>query len=41
MTETLGYKKFAVESGDWGAATASVIGQKSIVSLRYPLNLLP
>ena len=27
MTETLGFKKFAAQGGDWGAGTASLIGQ--------------
>ena len=41
MTETLGYKKFAVESGDWGIGTASVIGQKYPSSVYgIHLNLL-
>src|SRR6516165_10167955 len=29
MTGTLGFEKFAVQGGDWGAGTASLIGQKS------------
>jgi microsomal epoxide hydrolase len=33
MTETLGFKKFAVQGGDWGAGIASVIGQ------RYPSSV--
>jgi microsomal epoxide hydrolase len=33
MTVTLGIKKFAVQGGDWGAAIASVIGQ------RYPSSV--
>ena len=33
MTETLGYPKFAAQGGDWGAAVASLIGQ------RYPSSV--
>ena len=33
MTETLGFRKFAVQGGDWGAGTASLIGS------RYPASV--
>src|SRR5262252_7188746 len=41
MTEILGFKKFAAQGGDWGAGTASVIGQKYPSSVcGIHLNLL-
>jgi microsomal epoxide hydrolase len=41
MVETLGFKKFAVQGGDWGAGIASVIGQKYPSSVcGIHLNLL-
>ena len=37
MTQTLGFKKFAVQGGDWGAGTASLIGDTvRRVRLRHP-----
>ena len=41
MTGTLGFEKFAVQGGDWGAGTASLIGQKYPSSVcGIHLNLL-
>ena len=41
MTETLGFRKFAAQGGDWGAGTASLIGQKYPSSVcGIHLNLL-
>jgi pimeloyl-ACP methyl ester carboxylesterase len=41
MTEVLGFKKFAAQGGDWGAGTASLIGQKYPSSVcGIHLNLL-
>ena len=41
MTNTLGYRKFAAQGGDWGAGVASLIGQKYPSSVcGIHLNLL-
>jgi pimeloyl-ACP methyl ester carboxylesterase len=41
MTEVLGFKRFAVQGGDWGAGVASLIGQKYPSSVcGIHLNLL-
>jgi microsomal epoxide hydrolase len=41
MTEVLGFKRFAVQGGDWGAGVASLIGQKFPSSVcGIHLNLL-
>jgi pimeloyl-ACP methyl ester carboxylesterase len=41
MTETLGYKTFAAQGGDWGAGIASLLGQSYTSSLiGIHLNLL-
>lgn len=41
MTETLGFKRFAAQGGDWGAGAASLIGQKYPSSVcGIHLNLL-
>jgi pimeloyl-ACP methyl ester carboxylesterase len=41
MTNTLGYRKFAAQGGDWGAGVASLIGQKFPSSVcGIHLNLL-
>jgi pimeloyl-ACP methyl ester carboxylesterase len=41
MTEVLGFKKFAVQGGDWGAGIASIIGQRFPSSVcGIHLNLL-
>jgi pimeloyl-ACP methyl ester carboxylesterase len=41
MTEILGFKKFAVQGGDWGAGIASIIGQRFPSSVcGIHLNLL-
>lgn len=44
MTEVLGYKKFAVQGGDWGAGTASMIGQSypgSVCGIHVNLLFIP
>ena len=44
MTETLGIKKFAVQGGDWGAGTASLIGQAypdSVCGIHLNLLFVP
>ena len=44
MTETLGIKKFAVQGGDWGAGTASLIGQSypdSVCGIHVNLLFVP
>ena len=44
MVETLGYKKFAVQGGDWGAGTASMIGNTfpdSVCGIHINLLFVP
>ena len=44
MTETLGFKKFAAQGGDWGAGTASLIGQTypaSVCGIHVNLLFVP
>jgi pimeloyl-ACP methyl ester carboxylesterase len=44
MTETLGIKKFAVQGGDWGAGTASLIGNtypESVCGIHVNLLFVP
>ena len=44
MTETLGFKKFAAQGGDWGAGTSSLIGAKypdSVCGIHINLLFVP
>jgi pimeloyl-ACP methyl ester carboxylesterase len=44
MTETLGFKTFAVQGGDWGAGTASLIGNtypESVCGIHVNLLFVP
>jgi pimeloyl-ACP methyl ester carboxylesterase len=44
MTQTLGFKKFAVQGGDWGAGTASLIGNTfpaSVCGIHVNLLFVP
>jgi len=44
MTQTLGFKKFAVQGGDWGAGTASLIGNtfpSSVCGIHVNLLFVP
>ena len=44
MTRVLGYQKFAVQGGDWGAGTASMIGQSypgSVCGIHVNLLFIP
>ena len=44
MTQTLGFRKYAVQGGDWGAGTASLIGQaypESVCGIHVNLLFIP